>query len=219
LATGGLLEAYKKLIKKLLPLGKAWETIKENNNELFEGIATEYCRVDGRATDLLREIDPGDSVELLPDWEALLGIPDECSPENPTLQERQAQARQKLAAVGGMSAAFYEQLAASLGFPAVVTDYQSFRVGRQRVGDPLSNPFDNDRDRFRVGRNRVGDILVRHGWRFCFKVDLEASVVEPFRVGNNRVGDPLVSFGNELLECTFKKLKPAHTCVFFTFGL
>jgi len=219
MATSALLNAYVKLLKKLLPNGKVWENIKEITTKvpLFNGMAVEFCRVDERGKDLLEEMDPRTATELLPDWEQLLGLPDDCSGELGDLNQRRVQAGQKLAAVGGMTASFYEQKAASLGFNAVVRDYRSFRVGRSRVGEPLSNPFDPDRDVFRVGRNRVGEPLKRHGWRYCFEMNVDDSVVEPFRVGQNRVGQPLVKFGNELLECTIKKLKPAHTCVFFYF--
>lgn len=215
--TGQALERYKEALSKLLPLGRAWERIRENALGFLDAFAPEFCRVEERATDLLKEFDPGTSTELLDDWEQLLGLPDDCTPATIDLNERRAQARQKLAAVGGISATFYEELADSLGFEAFVSDIRPFRVGISRVGDGLFNPFDPDVDVFRVGRERVGNRLVTHGWVFCFEVNVEATVVEPFRVGENRVGDRLVRFGNEILECTIAKKKPAHTCAFFTF--
>lgn len=212
------IKKYTRLIKKLLPLGRAWDDIREDAINLFPGLATEFCRVQDRAKDLLDEIDPGTSTDLLEDWEALLGLPDECTPENVDLNERRQQARQKLAAVGGLSAAFYEQIAANLGFEAFVSDAHPFRVGLSRVGDRLYNPLVPERDVFKVGTGfAVGDPLVAWKWDFCFIIDVEATVIEPFRVGQNTVGQPLVEFGNELLECTIAKLKPAHTCSFFTF--
>ena len=212
-----LIEKYTGVLRKLFPRGKAWEETRRDDMGLLAGMAVELTRIDARAGDLLEEIDPGTSTELLEDWETLLGIPDECSMSLTDINERRAQARQKLAAQGGMSKGFYEAVAERLGFDAIVTDYESFRVGRNRVGDPLSNPFDADRDVFRVGRNRVGDTLKRYGWRYTFEVNVEATDVEAFRVGYGRVGDPLVAFENPALECTIAKLKPAHTSAFFTF--
>jgi uncharacterized protein YmfQ (DUF2313 family) len=217
MATGSKLSAYVKALRKLLPIGRAWDQVRDDLIGLLAGLAIEFCRVGDRAKELLDEFDPGTSTDLLDDWETLLGLPDDCTPAAVDLNERRTQARQKLAATGGLSATFYEEKAAALGFDAIVTDFYSFRVGRQRVGEPLSNPFDPDVDVFRVGRDRVGQQLVVHGWRYCFNVNVEASVVDAFRVGENRVGDALVEFGNEILECTMAKLKPAHTCVFFTF--
>jgi uncharacterized protein YmfQ (DUF2313 family) len=212
-----IVERYKKVLAKLFPQGKAWDEVRRDELGLLTGLAAELCRVEGRGADLLEELDPGTSTELLEDWEALLGIPDECTMSLTDIEERRSQARQKLAAQGGMTASFYEAVAERLGFDAVVTDYKAFRVGFSRVGDRLSNPFDPDKDVFRVGRNRVGDQLLVHGWRYTFEVNVEATDVEPFRVGQNRVGEPLVLFENPLLECTIAKLKPAHTSAFFTF--
>lgn len=211
------IEKYRSALAKLFPRGKAWESVRRDETSILAALAVELCRIDERGKDLLEEIDPRTSTELLEDWEALLGIPDECTMSLTDINERRAQAGQKLAAQGGMTKEFYEAVAKRLGFNAIVTDYKSFRVGSSRVGDRLSNPFDPDKDVFRVGRNRVGESLKTFGWRYTFEVNVEATSVEPFRVGENRVGDPLVAFENPVLECTIAKLKPAHTSVFFTF--
>lgn len=212
------IEAFTNLLKRLLPRGKAWEQIREDAINLFPGMAEEFCRIEERGADLLLEFDPGTSTEMLEDWETLLGLPDECSPLAPTLAERQIQARQKLASMGGIDAQFYIDVAAALGFPVTITDYVTFKAGIARVGDSLTNAFDPDTDVFRVGRERVGTTLVTHGWRPCFEVNGDSTGIFPFRVGANRVGEPLVVFGNDLLKCTILKLKPAETCVYFTFG-
>lgn len=215
MSIAALLAGYSSLIKKLLPKGLAWEQVTEAMPGLYTGIATEFCRIDERGRDLLVELDPLTSVELLTDWETLLGLPDECTPLNLTLAERQQQARSKLSDQGGQSAAFFEARADDLGFPTtVVSDYHPFEVGRSTVGEALTNDFSIP---FTVGMT-VGNTLHDWGWRFVFNVNSPATVVEPFRVGQNVVGDRLVEFGNELLECTIKKLKPAHTQPFFTFS-
>lgn len=211
---------YKKLFKKLFPWGFAWEAVKEDELGLLQGMADEFCRVEARGADLLEEFDPGTALELLEDWEELLGIPDECTELALDLTQRRIQARQKLAAVGGLNAAYYEGVAEQLGFDAIVTDILDFRVGRSRVGERLSNPYNSERDQFRVGSplyGRVGMHLKRFGWRYVFEVNVEATDVSEFRVGTNRVGDPLRLFENPLLECTIQRLKPAHTFAFFTF--
>lgn len=217
MSTEAGIKKYTKLVKKLLPLGRAWDDIREDVINLFPGVAGEFCRIDERAKDLLKEIDPGTSTELLSDWESLLGLPDECTPENVDLNERRQQARQKLAAVGGLSAAFYEQVAANLGFDAIVEDANPFRVGRSTVGQRLTNDLIYERDVMSVGGFTVGQSLVDWKWDYYFTVDVEATVLEGFKVGENTVGEPLSVFGNELLECTIAKLKPAHTGSFFTF--
>lgn len=204
---------YKQLLGKLFPIGKAWERVKEH--VLLAGLAVEFNRVEERASDLVNiEFSPYTTTELLPDWEQLLGLPDECTPEGLSIDERRAQVVQKLATRGGASAAYFEQLATKFGFNAIVTDYRQFEVGRSRVGEPLSNHFDH---KFRVGENRVGDVLRNTGWQYWFNVDVEATNLRKFRVGMNRVGEALVLASNPLFECTVRRLKPAHTAVFFTF--
>jgi len=212
-----LLEKYTGVLRKLFPRGKAWNELRRDDLGLLSGMAVELTRLDERAKDLLEEIDPRTSTELLEDWEELLGIPDECTMSLTDINERRAQAGQKLAAQGGMTKSFYEGVAERLGFDAIVTDYRAFRVGKSRVGERLSNNFDPDTDVFRVGRNRVGESLKIYKWRYTFEVNVEATDVTKFRVGIGRVGEPLVAFENPLLECTIAKLKPAHTSAFFTF--
>lgn len=210
-----LVEKYQGLLKKLLPPGRAWENVKEH--EILKAIATEFCRVEERASDLLEtEFDPLLTTELLPDWEQLLGIPDECTPEDQTLDERRIQVQQKLSALGGLSAQYYVDLAKLLGFDITVFNPIPFRVGRARVGDGLYN--NSIRDTFVVGTNRVGDQLRVFGWQFYFIARIPITELTKFRVGTARVGEPLVSFGNSLLECTIRKSKPAHTGVVFLFG-
>jgi uncharacterized protein YmfQ (DUF2313 family) len=216
------LDSFISLVKKLLPNGPAWESIREDEVGLFPAMVEEFLRIDGRGIDLLREMDPGTSDELLEDWEALLGLPDECTPLAPTLEERRLQARLKLASIGGISKEFYERTALALGFVVYVRDFASFQVGLSSIGDRLHNPFNPNHHLFRVGHNveqnnHIGCNLVQHGWKFTFEINMEATVNEPFRVSINSIGDPLVIFGNELLECIFLKLKPAHNSIFFTF--
>jgi len=209
------IKKYAGLIKALFPTGKIWETIFETSEELFRGMAVEFCRVDDRSKELLVELDPLTADELLGDWEALLGLPDECTPEGQSIDERRQQARGKLSSQGGQSANFYEEVAASLGFPdTIVRDFHAFRVGISTVTHPLTNPFENY---FRVGENRVGDVLENIGWTFFYEVNAPATINDPFEVGIDTVGEPLVVFGNPLLQCTMKKLKPAHAMPFFTY--
>jgi len=210
-----LLQKYKQLLIDLLPPGRLWDVKNQPQlAELLETTATEFCRVDGRARDALKEVDPRITQELLLDWERLLNLPDECSPTGITDDERRTQIVEKYTDVGGLSKPFYEFLTAQLGFPSTVTDWKLFQVGRSKVGDPLTNDFDIP---FEVGRSTVGEQLRVVGWLFYFNVEMPIDAADVFEVGNNQVGDPLRSFSNPLIECTIKKLKPAHTGVTFSF--
>ena len=204
---------YKKLLGDLLPVGKAWDNVKLNT--LLDAMAVEFTRVHGRAADLLAEMYPGATDELLADWESLLGIPDECTPENQTDDERRVQILQKLATTGGISAEYYVFIAKQLGFDISIETARPFRVGVSRVGDALTNRRGDSR--FRVG-DAVGKGLDQFGWQFYYIVTIPVTELIRFRTGgDSRVGDPLVLYSNALLECTLKKLKPAHAGIYFRF--
>jgi uncharacterized protein YmfQ (DUF2313 family) len=208
------IQKYKELLINLFPTGPLWDFRNQPKlSALVGALAVEFCRVDDRITTLLEvESDPTKTIELLEDWERMLGLPDECSPEGADEIQRRLQVVQKYTNMGGISAAFYEFLTAQLGFPCVVTDYHVFQVGRSQVGDALYNDFE---DALTVGET-IGQQLLVWGWRTYFNVEIPTEGAETLEVGEE-IGVPLRLFSNPLIECTIKKLKPAHTGVTFTF--
>lgn len=205
---------YRQLIQDLLPRGHLWEVLSQPKlKALLESMAVELARVDDRGQDALLEVDPRTTTELISDWERLVGLPDECTPIGATLEERRQLVLRKYTSVGGLSAAYYEFLTEQLGYPSVVTDWRQFQVGRSRVGERLTNDFEEP---FVVGMT-VGQSLFNVGWLFFFNVEMPATAIEVFEVGDT-VGLPLRDFSNPLIECTIKKLKPAHAGVTFTFS-
>lgn len=63
----------------LLPSGALWNRRRDTSmGKILGAIASEYARVDVRATNLTLEATPRTATQLLPDWERILGIP---SPE------------------------------------------------------------------------------------------------------------------------------------------
>ncbi len=205
---------YKNLLINLLPGGRLWKPAAQPVfDALLESTAQELCRVDDRFKDLLTEIDPKTTTEAIERWENILGLPDECSPEAATLDERRTLIVQRLTNIGGISKTFYEFVGDQFGFEIFVNDYLPFRVGQAVVGDELSNDF---QETFTVG-DTVGTQLTVEGWRTFFEVNMPVEAADIFEVGDNTVGDALREFSNPVIECTMRKLKPAHTGVFFTF--
>ncbi|RMS34758.1 putative Tail protein [Pseudomonas coronafaciens pv. garcae] len=43
---------------------------------VIAGLSREFARIDGRAFDLLNEMDPANVSELVPDWERVMNLPD-----------------------------------------------------------------------------------------------------------------------------------------------
>jgi len=209
------LAKYKQLLINLLPKGRLWKPSDQPVfSKVLESSAQEPCRVDDRVEQLRIEVDPrtATDAEALDQWEGILGLPDECTPDGLTESERQVQATQKLTNIGGLSKTFYEFIAAQLGFPTtVVTNILPFVAG-SRAGDRLTNFF----NRHFVAGSVAGTPLSEVGWRYYFEVELPITASSHFVAGST-AGTPIRSFSNPLIECTIKKLKPAHAGVIFSF--
>lgn len=208
------LAQYKELLINLLPKGRLWSPKDQPVfSDLLESTAQELCRVDDRRQQMILEVDPRTTSESLDTWENVMGLPDECTPDGQTPAERQNQIVQKLTNIGGLSKTFYEFVGAQLGFTIVVENQLNFVAGRARAGDSLTNYF----NRHFVAGSVAGTFLTEIGWRYVFAIDVPITAAEHF-VAGSEAGDPIRSFSNQLIECTIKKLKPAHGQAFFTFS-
>lgn len=191
-------------MRSLFPRGWAWIRINDSDSNLralSDSLGVEPCRIEERAIEFVDEVFPDTSCEMLPDWERLLGLPDDCEsePQNLTKNQRRERVIQVLTMIGAQNIAFYKQLVSNFGLDPdeiSIEDVEDFRVGRSRVGDRLTN----------------GD------WRFAFIIRAPATAAFRFRSGVNRVGERLQDASNETLECLINKHKPAHTIAIFTFG-
>jgi uncharacterized protein YmfQ (DUF2313 family) len=187
---------YEQELKTLFPQGLAWileGTVFEN---LVSGIAPELARVDRRASDLINELDPRTTSELLTDWERVLGLPDGCTGQLGTLQERRNAIVAKLNAIGGQSREYFIALAATHGFEITVEEFRPFQAGVSRAGENVNSQF----------------------WRFAWRVNAPETTVWAFRAGQSTAGEPLRNWGNKPLECLIRKYKPAHTHPIFAYG-
>lgn len=193
---------YRKALTKLFPRGKAWESLESPDANLFKllgSYSTELCRIDDRAKALIEEVDPRTTVELLVDWERLLGLPDECDNAiDQTQQERRNRVIQVLTTEGGQNEQFYKDLASNFGIDADIISAE-------------------DQPPFTAG-SRAGDRLTNGLWRYAFIVVAPSDFLTRFRAGQGSAGDPLVKVGNDTLQCLIEKHKPAHTIALFSFG-
>lgn len=117
---------------------------------LLMAFAEELNRLDTRMVDFEKETIPGLSEEMLPDWEEMAGLPDECTPLAPTIPERQARVHTHITQNKGDPAlvefnrnqTFFIQYASALGYTITITEpleSEVFRVGRNRVGDRVGS--------------------------------------------------------------------------------
>jgi uncharacterized protein YmfQ (DUF2313 family) len=156
-----------------------------------------WSRLQVRLNDLIAQIFPCSTVELLPEWEASLGLPDPCTGPLPTTQQRTAAVCGKFAGRGGASRAYFERLAASLGFEIEIETYAPFEASRNRAGDPV---YDEK-------------------WAYAWRIIAAPVQVVYFRASEGTAGDPLATWGNQLLECEINRVKPAHTVIVWSYVL
>lgn len=180
-------------LQGLLPSGAAWPRAPGAVlTRVLEAWATGFARAHARLEDLHDEADPRATHDLLPDWERVCGLPDACTASTATtVQERRQAVVTKLTAGGGQSIAYFQGIAASLGYATTVTEYRPFVCGASRCGDLLN-----------------GGHATRHHW----KVHVAGPRYTPFRAGVSQCGDRLGKISRaEDLECRLTRLKPAHT--------
>ncbi len=188
--------AYTAQLQQLLPRGPIWTRDPSSVlTALLAGFAAEFARVDARADQLLVELDPAQTYEMLTDWERVLGLPDGCTPVTGTISERRAAVIQKLTSLGGQTPAFYIALAAHLGF------------------DILIHEQDPDVEDYAPGLGLTGDEY-RLVWRVEVLTQTDFTV---FRADESGADDHLTEGGALDLECVIRRAKPAHTLVVFTY--
>ena len=163
---------------------------------LLEGIAGRLGEAEADAEILMDEVDPRQSVRLLPDFERVLG-PDPCGRDlgERTLEQRQRQAHQRWTARGGQSIPYFIDLAARLGVEIRIEEYWPSQAGVLVAGAPL----------------------IAEGEQFTWVVALTLIDEWWFRAGQNVAGDPLGGLTLSDIECELRRLKPAHTQLVFSY--
>lgn len=160
-------------------LSKTWERHTQHNN---------YLLVDAF---------PASAVELLPEWELALGLPDPCAGASPTLQGRQAQVVARLTNSGGQSVPYFVAYAQALGYTVTVTEFSPFRMGQQAMGAQLGT----------------------QDWAFAWQVNAPSTTVTKFAMGQSYMGQALASWGSAVLACELNAIKPAHTILNLAYNL
>lgn len=190
-------DEYGNLLKNLLPPGAAFP--REPGTDLEKvllGIAAELSRLESRADTLAIEVNPLDTIELLPDWERAAGLPDKCAGTlEETLQGRRNALIAKLNATGGQSIEYFIAIAAQLGYVITIETFRPFQVGISKVGDALTNG----------------------GWLYAWRIHAPEQSIITFKVGLSKVGEALRTWGNDTLECKIRQLAPAHTVPIFAY--
>lgn len=150
---------YVSALMNLLPRGRVWP--REPNSLIAQVagmLANTFGRNSARARFLLQDSFPATSVELLPEWEATLGLPDACAGPSPTIQQRQMQVAVAFAGNGGQSKPFYIAYAAALGYTITITEFTGADAQKWQVNAPTFTI-----NYFRAGIGRAGEPLATWG--------------------------------------------------------
>jgi uncharacterized protein YmfQ (DUF2313 family) len=179
------------------PRGWAWPEGQDSTTaKVFLPLARSLADFEALAEAQLVEINPRNAVQLLADYERVLG-PDPCMRDAVGLgtDDRQRVAYQRWTARGGQSIAFFTALAASLGVAITITE--------QVVSE--------------CGVSVCGDDLAAEGEQFAWLVTLPTSRLIEAETGVTECGMALGDFVASLVECVIRQDAPAHTQPVFNY--
>jgi uncharacterized protein YmfQ (DUF2313 family) len=168
-----------------LPSGAAWPRVAESvSAQWAKGLTQEFGRVGDRAAQLLLEMDPRTTTELLPDWERVTGLPAPGPEGLPvTIEGRRAAVVARLLARGGdgPSVPFLTDVIASLGYAREDISIRRFHRQAFTCESPCSGSANEDE----LGWPYVWEIIVRHG---TFDTWLAHQLTERYALAHLSVG-------------------------------
>lgn len=189
---------FRSALQALLPRGRVWPrdpgTVQA---QVLDGLAASYERQTADAAALLVDAFPLTTTQLLPEWEASLGLPDACTGPAVGLAERRMRVVSKLVDTGGQSRTYFIGLAASLGyFGCTITEFAAFTCG-SACAAPLN----------------TADVGWPHAWRLDVPVD---AGTYDFTAASG-CDEAIRAWGSSVLECVLTRAAPAHTHLLFAY--
>jgi len=188
-------DQYREHLRALLPPGRALQDGDGNLTQLLDGMAEELARVDGRADALIVESLPDSTLDLLPDWERVADLPDDCTPTGQTVEARRAALIARLTANSGPSVPFLLEIAAALGYSVQIVKRRARRFGAA-----------------------LGDYYGGLDWMFVWEVHAPLNSVAYRRFSTSAYGEVYASWQNDVLECVMRQHNPADTQVNFIYS-
>jgi len=180
----------------LQPVGKVWPRDPDTaNGQAIAAIVPCAVRSWQSVVGLITDAFPATAVQLLPDLEASVGLPDPCAPPDTTIAARQAHVVAKLTQFYGPSIAGLTAYAAALGYTITITEFARARFGR---------PF--------------GGTFGGNAWSFAWQVDAVGWVISPLKFGIPAFGKPWATWTSSVLVCELTRIRPAHTIIMFETG-
>jgi uncharacterized protein YmfQ (DUF2313 family) len=160
---------------------------------LLQGLATELIRSSELLALFRDQILPDETILFLDEWEAAVGIPDDCFDGQGSDAKRRRDVLAKLASLGVQTAEDFKALAQIFGLGVIITG------GSVHGTFPFTFPMILFPDERTARHTIVVDVMenpVGNVFPYTFPLTF---------------GDPLTT----LVECLFRKLKPANCDLLF----
>ena len=163
--------------------------------KILLGLASEWLNFRDKINEVVNEYNPQKTTALIQEWEAFVGIPDDCIPVASTIEQRRLNVLLKLAGINVTTEKQFKNVASILGYNIEVSN------GVSTSTFPLTLPF----------------LLISEASApFTIVITLSSSIKPsgfpltfPFT---------LTSQQPAILDCLFNKLKPANTQLFFRYS-
>ena len=181
---------YLHQLQALLPRGRAWpRDLRAVLTALVDAIAQGKARLDRRAAALLLEAHPSSATELLPEWERMLGLPDECSSLASGIAERRAAVLHRYAGQPDLSTGSFRAIARSFGVDIEILEHDQAEA------------------------EKIEGIDTTNGkWRFVWWITIPTEADARYFDMLSDVNTPFLAIArNTELECRLRKAAPAHT--------
>jgi uncharacterized protein YmfQ (DUF2313 family) len=194
---------YAAVLRKLLPRGRVWTRADVDSGggtqaAVLDGLAHTPETIDSDALSLIAGSFPATADQLLPEWNASLGLPDPCFGPFQNDDDNRTQIIARLIGTGGQSKAYFIALAATLGYTIKITEFSVHTVIRQ-VTTPIANTD------------------WAHGWL----VTIVSAPPPVYHTVTDPVSGPLSAWGTSptltMIECLLRRYAPAQTVLAFSY--
>ena len=188
--------AYLGQLHALMPRGRAWPHHRGAVlSQLLDAIAAQFAGVDEHGAALLDDQLASRTIDLLPEWETDVGLPDDCSSLASSIALRRAAVVSKLIAQPDLSPSSYISIGRTFGIDILVEHLDQTRAG-------LIPNLDTSGGK----------------WRFVWWITIPTSAdIVRFNMLSD-FNTPFRSVArNTELECRLQKASPAHTMLYISY--
>lgn len=200
---GTVIDHLEIFVRHYMPNGKAWNaknTIGSGIRNLANGFTDEFARGDLTIYNFIQEMMPDTTDEYIGRWEKAVGIPDECFIVAADIETRRLNVQTKLSLLGLQTKADFEGFASSIGLSIKARsgiDHVTVADNGYELETPVLD-ITNDFADVDEARNTLVITLLTDDLSFTYDFDF-----------------PFASPTQILMECVFRKAKPANVNILF----